>query len=161
MVSGKYLGEITRIIISKCLYGRKFLNKIYSFDTRHMAIISSDRSRNLTKIASVLKEFTITDSRLKERQAIKKICDLTSKRAARIFAALIVATLTKNDSQLKRKHTVLIDGSVYQKYPQFSKITKQTLKEILKDKSRRISLVTEKDATGIGAAVIAAVAING
>lgn len=140
MVSGKYLGEVARLILHDVFPKHKDFLEPYSFTAEDMSHIIVDNSKRLKQV--------------------KRVCDIVSTRAARIFTSVLTATITKNDPQLKKRHTVLIDGSVYRKYPGFADKTQKTIKEILKDKSKKINLTTEKDATGIGAAVIAAVAVN-
>ena len=71
-------------------------------------------------------------------------------------ATLMVAVLTTMDPGLKRKHTIAIDGSVYEKHQGFSKNIKKTIKIILGKDARKITLSLTKDASGKGAAILAA-----
>ena len=157
MVSGMYLGELTRIII-RDLTIRNIVPK--NFKTEYMSQIENDRTANLSGINRLLKKLGITKSNLEDRLLVKRICELVSKRAARISAVALASVITKIDPFLSRKHTVAVDGTVYEKYPGFSKNIKFTLGRIFGKKSYKIKLVLTKDGSGIGAAIIAAVASN-
>ena len=65
--------------------------------------------------------------------------------------------VTKMDPYLSRKHTVAIDGSMYEKHHAFSGKVKATLKEIFGNKkATNIKLSLTKDASAKGGAIIAA-----
>jgi len=168
MVSGMYLGEVARLVlidlISKDLVfsdsGTGAFNKPGSFKTEYMSMIEDDKSGDLAKIKTLLKDLNVPRSTLDERRAIKKICEIVSLRGARVSAACLAAIITKMDPNLFRHHTVAIDGSVYEKHPFFSKNMKSCLQEIFGARSSRIKMVLAKDGSGKGAAVIAAVAAS-
>jgi len=133
------------------------LNKRGIIKTEYMSSIEGDRSKNLSKTKRVLKKIGILNSKYEDRKLIKKVCSVISRRAARVSAAAMAATVTKIDPTLSKRHTIAIDGSVYEKYPGFSKKIKATLNECFKKKSRNIKLTLAKDGSGKGAAIIAAV----
>jgi hexokinase len=62
------------------------------------------------------------------------------------------------DPELIKKHSVGIDGTLYEKYPGFKDKMTSVFKEIYPEKSSSFDLVLAKDGSGMGAAVIAAVA---
>lgn len=155
MVSGMYLGELTGIIIND-LTKENIVPK--DFKTEYMSQIESDSTADLSGINRLLKKLGITKSHLKERLLIKRICELVSKRASCISAAALAGVITRIDPSLSGRHTVAIDGTVYEKYPGFSENIKFSLGRIFGKKSHNIKLVLTKDGSGIGAAIIAAVA---
>ncbi len=166
MVSGMYLGEISRLILEdlvrkKTLFRKSppsiIFAKKYSLKTEYMSIIESDSSPNLSRTNMLLRRLGISKSSLEERKLVKKICGMVSRRASRISAAAIAAVVTKMDSNLYRKHIVAIDGSLYEKHPHFSKNIKSALREIFGRKTNRIDMMLTKDGSGKGAAVIAAI----
>lgn len=168
MVSGMYLGEITRLIFKdlvkrKILFARinsTILNRQGTFKTQYLSQIESDSSRKLSQTEELLKELGIQGSSIEERILIRKICKVVSTRGARISAAALAAVITKIDSRLSWKHTVAIDGSLYERHPGFARIIKAALKEIFGRKSSNIRLVLTKDGSGIGAAITAAAAVS-
>ncbi len=166
MVSGMYLGEIFRLI-AKDLMKKKVLfagtnigvfGKRGCFKTEYMSAIESDHSAGLPDMARLFKKLGIKDTTLRDRQLCRNICRIVSGRASRISAAALAAVIMKMDRELSRKHTIAIDGSVFEKYPGFSDRMRSALKEIFGNRSSRVSMVLAKDGSGKGAAIIAAVA---
>ncbi|MBI5144432.1 MAG: hexokinase [Candidatus Omnitrophica bacterium] len=156
MVSGMYLGEITRLILKDLLKWKM----PQSFKTEYMSVIESDESASLSRTGSLLKKIGIKNSTIDDRRLIKKICVMVSLRASRISAAAIAAVIRKIDPALSRNHTVAIDGTLYEKHPRFSDHIKDALKEIFGKKASRIKTVLTKDGSGKGAAIIAATATH-
>ncbi len=66
--------------------------------------------------------------------------------------------MTKNDPALEAKHSIAVDGSVFHKYPGFKARMEETLRELFGGRGGRIALAPMRDGSGLGAAVIAAVA---
>ena len=161
MVSGMYLGKILGFV-AKYLMEKRVLaykNKNFNpnnFKSEYMSIIESDDTKSREKTKGVLTKLGISDSGLEDRKTLKKACKLVSLRAARISASSMIALITKIDPYLLKKHTIAIDGSVYEKHPNFSKNVKMTIKELLGKKAKKIKLSIIKDASGKGAAIVAA-----
>lgn len=166
MVSGMYLGEISRLIIRdfikrKILFSGLNLSRlaiVKCFKTEYMSRIETDRTAYLSGVNALLKELGFFKTSLEDRSLIKGICSLVAKRAACICAAALAAVIKKIDPDLSRSHTVAVDGAVYERYPGFSKNIEFTLNEIFGKNRDKIKIVLTKDGSGIGAAVIAAVA---
>lgn len=163
MVSGMYLGEIVRLILAD-LVRKKLLftcNSAFPFKARgalkseYMSRIEKDRTAHLLDTDKLLKQLGIMKSSLDDRLLVKKICALVSTRAARLSAAALAGVITKIDRRLSRKHTIAIDGTVYEKYPGFSKNMKFVLKRLFAGKSDKIKMVLTKDGSGLGAAIAA------
>jgi hexokinase/galactokinase len=166
MISGMYLGEVARLIcqdlISRGMLfsGRSsaVFNKPYSFKTEDMSKIAADKSSNLWSVSALLTKIGIPNSTIEDRRLIEKICGLVSTRAARLSAAAIATVVTKMDPELSRPHTIAIDGSLFEKYPDFEKRMRDALVEIFGPaKAGNIKMVLAKDGSGKGAAIIAAV----
>ncbi len=153
MVSGMYLGEVVRRLAKDLLPGINFPKY---FKSEYASAIESDTSKGLRKTGSLLKKIGIKSSDYADRKLLKKACVIVSTRASRLAAAAIASVITKMDPRLGRRHTVAIDGSVYEKHPRFSCRVKNTLKEIFGGKARHIKLVLTKSASAKGAAIIAA-----
>ncbi|MEE9499777.1 MAG: hexokinase [Candidatus Omnitrophota bacterium] len=153
MISGMYLGELTRLV-AKDLIG-PFIPK--TFKSEHASIIEADTSGNLSRANRLLEKLRVRDSTYTDRKLLKKICAVISTRAARLSAAAIASVVTKMDPHLSRKHTVAIDGSLYEKHHAFSRKIKAALKEIFGNKkAANIKLSLTKDASAKGGAIIAA-----
>jgi hexokinase len=152
MVSGMYLGKLLGII----LRGLGYSVKAEDFKSEHLSEIEGDKTKALSRASALLGKLGITNSNYNERRLIKKICAIISTRAARLAASAIAAVVTKMDARLSRKHTIAIDGSLYEKHPGFSGRVKSTLREIFGRKAANIRLKLTKDASCKGAAIIAA-----
>lgn len=166
MVSGMYLGEITRLVIKdlikrEMLFGGKsspIFDKAKNFKSEYMSTIETDCSRGLLGIEVFLKASGIKESTPEERKIIKNISQFVSRRGARISAAVIAAVVTRIDPHLLKKHSIAVDGSIYQKHPHFAINIKSTLEEIFGVKASKINLALTKDGSGTGAAITAATA---
>ena len=155
MVSGMYLGEIVRLVLHDLL---PFFSKGKNFETEYMSIIEGDRTSDLKAAGRLMERLGSPRSSLGERRIVKKVCEIISRRAARISASCIAAIVTKVDPHLSKAHVIAIDGSVFEKHPTFSRNMEIALKEIFPKKYNRIKLVLAKDGSGKGAAILAAVA---
>ena len=169
MVSGMYLGEITRRVIYDLVHrelifsgpnARSIIANPESIETKDMSLIQEDTTTNLGEIEDYLTELGIVKITLIDKKILRKICQLVSSRAARISAAAIAAVVTWMDPELKKNHTIGIDGSLFEKYPGFSDLMDDVFKSLFKDKAKKIKTTMAKDGSGKGAAIIAAVAAS-
>ncbi|KAJ3036807.1 hexokinase A [Rhizophlyctis rosea] len=164
MISGMYLGEITRYIMLDLIStGELFrgqrseeLEKPYNFDTANMSRIERDHTTDMHDTNMLLKTMYGIDSTLSDRRIMKQICQLVSTRAARLAAVGISAIVTKTNRL--NGCTVAIDGSVYEHYQHFGNHLKDALRELLGMVAQNVTLAQARDGSGQGAALIAALA---
>lgn len=166
MVSGLYLGEITQIILID-LIKRGILTKDIecaslknkgTFKTEYVSRAEEDNSKGLIKIKEILGELGIMNSTYSDRVLIKKICRIVLRRSAYIGASAIAAVLLWMDPLLNRRHTVAVDGSLFEKCPCYCKYIEFVLRRIFSEKADKITPALAKDGSGKGAAVTAATA---
>ncbi|RCN39244.1 Hexokinase [Ancylostoma caninum] len=83
------------------------------------------------------------------------VCTVVSTRAAHLTAAAVAQVLNR----MKRpyKVTVGVDGSVYRFHPFFKRLLDHKISDLI-DKEIQYQLMLSKDGSGVGAAVVAAVA---
>lgn len=169
MVSGMYLGEITRRVIYDLAHrdilfsGKKTINIFAekgSFETKDMSLIQGDTSDNLEEIEDHLAELGIVKTTFFDKKLLKNVCELIASRAASVSAAAIAGVITWMDPELMRSHTVGIDGSLFEKYPGFSGIMEDVFNNLFNAKAKKIRMEMVKDGSGRGAAIIAAVAAS-
>jgi len=112
----------------------------------------------------------IMDTPLKTRRLVVKVCDIVTRRAARLAAAGIVGILKKlgrdgsgvassgrTRGQLRRT-VVAIEGGLYEGYPVFREYLDEALVEILGEEvAQTVALRVTEDGSGAGAALLAAV----
>ncbi|MBW2708859.1 MAG: hypothetical protein JRD04_06195 [Deltaproteobacteria bacterium] len=170
MVSGMYLGEITRLVLVDLIrrdlifgnqaHGAGCFAKRGSLRTKGMSRIEGDKTDRLDGVALFFKTNGISNITLHDKILLQRLCRIVSARAARLGAAAISAVLTWIDPKLKDVHTVGIDGSLFEKYPGFKTKMDDMFKELFGEKAERITLVHSKDGSGKGSAIIAAVAAS-
>ena len=164
MVSGMYLGKLTGFVADSLVErgilfsGRKknFFSKSKNLKSEYVSAIEGDTSRKLYRTNTLLNKMGIKDSTYADRKLLQHVCAIVSRRAARISASAMAAVVTKIDPHLLKKHTIAVDGSVYEKHNGFSRKIKAALAEIFKKKTSKIKLSLTKDGSGKGAAIIAA-----
>eukprot|EP01135_Chromosphaera_perkinsii_P000054 Nk52_evm5s24 gene=Nk52_evmTU5s24 len=166
MISGMYLGEITRLVCLNLiaqgdLFGGRTSTKMntqWAFQTAFMSAIENDISSTLYQIKQLVsREFGISNITMTDRKLLKKVCELVSTRAARLSAAGIAAIVSKINKV--DGCTVAVDGSVFQHYPNFEARMYTALTEIFGFKGHNIHFVRAEDGSGKGAALAATVAI--
>ncbi|XXG53174.1 hypothetical protein AAC387_Pa03g1315 [Persea americana] len=148
MISGMYLGDIVRRVILRMaeesdLFGEVMpsLRMAFILSTPLMAAMHEDDTSDLREVAKILKEtLGISDVPLKVRRLVVRVCDVVTRRAARLAAAGIVGILKK----------IGRDGS--------GGIASGRTKSELsgEDVARHVVLRVLEDGPGIGAALIAA-----
>ena len=158
MVSGMYLGELARLVILDMIDQGCLLQK------KHRHIFEREHSvttEHLSKAAGgedFFAEFGLENVTDHDREAAVRISHVISKRAARIAGAAIAAVINWMDAGLERHHTVAVDGSLFEKFPGFRTNILNILQELFGDGAGKTVLCAAVDGSGIGAAVMAAVA---
>ena len=170
MVSGRYLGELMRLVVLDLVQeGHLFEGKIdrisgfpfkaNSLSTEQLPLILGDETTSLTGTAAWIKGFMgISNQSPPETAALKAIAALLSARSARLVAATYIGILQHLDPLLEVPHTIAVDGSIYDKMPGFASNLRTALDEVLEDKAGQVTIKFTKDGSGMGAAVAAAIA---
>ena len=164
MVSGKYLGELVRLVVADLaaagrLYGGRtpaLFSEPGLFTSEHVCAIKSDGSAGAEAVRSLLAGLGASGTGAEEAGAIRRVGWIVSARASRIAAAVLAATISKGDPALDRPHTVAVDGSVFEKHPGFKEEMEKTFLELWPERGDRIRLALTHDGSGLGAAIIAA-----
>ncbi|NPU84489.1 MAG: hypothetical protein HPY65_08355 [Syntrophaceae bacterium] len=161
MVSGMYLGEIARLVIREMMErGMLFEGKhhpaflaSYAFTTEHLSTMAGGGDEAFADLG-------LADLPGESRAAILEIGRLVALRSARIAGAAITAVITWMDPGLEADHAVAIDGALFEKYPGYRDGIQDVLIELLGGRAERVALVPARDGSGIGAAVVGAVAAS-
>ena len=170
MIAGRYLGEVARLRVLEVaasgegfegwLDGGRGLTIPYSFTTEHLSDVVLDESKDMTATAMLLGGLGVSDTRIDDRRLLREICVSVARRSARMVAMSIAATATYIDPSLDREHIVAADGSVFRGIPGYHAEVERGLEDILGDGSERVQVCYLRDGSGLGAAVVAAVAAN-
>ncbi|OEL37783.1 Hexokinase-3 [Dichanthelium oligosanthes] len=178
MISGIYLGEIARLVLHRMalesdVFGDTAdnLSTPFTLSTPLLAAIREDDSPDLSEVRRILQEhLKIPDIPLKTRRLVVKVCDIVTRRAARLAAAGIVGILKKlgrdgsgvassgRTRGQPRRTVVAIEGGMYQGYPVFREYLDEALVEIMGEEvAQTVALRVTQDGSGVGAALLAAV----
>jgi len=163
LISGRYLGEIMRLILCELIdEGVLFLGqntykleKSYSFDTAFLSLMETDPTDELLTIIGLFTYFFGLETTIEERRFFRTLAKLISRRAAYLSACGIAALVNKMGC-LEEGCAVAADGSLYSKYPGFKGRVHDGLTEIFGKKGQNIEAVHAEDGSGVGSAIIAA-----
>lgn len=164
MISGKYLPLLVREIVldlvkREKLFGGKIPEIFRSpdgFKAHYMDILECGSAARRRELAGLMLGRAFTPA---ERATLKTVCHVVAQRSARIAAALMSAALSRAvPADGGRGATIAVDGSLFEKYPGYEAMLKKAMGELAGARGRRAALELTKDGSGIGAAIIAAVA---
>lgn len=167
--AGLYLGEIFRLVfLDLCEHGLLMQNQdvsklqtSYCLDTGFLSALENDTSPHLLESKALFKDALDLDLSEHELYFAKRVAEIIAIRGARLCACGIAAICRRKN--ISTGH-VAADGSVANKHPKFKNRWAKALGEILdwnheggEDTSRDpIIMKSAEDASGVGAAVIAA-----
>ncbi|EAU32609.1 glucokinase [Aspergillus terreus NIH2624] len=179
-VSGMFLGEILRRVILH-MYQNESLDFLKSsasdvvvpensnlfrqwgVDTSFLSLAEADKSSTLEQTKTALKDhFKIENPSDRDCKAIQTVVHAIGKRAARLSAVPLAATLISTGKlQSDDLVDIGVDGSLVEFYPNFEGYMREALRQVPEvgtagDKKVRIGI--SKDGSGVGAALIALVA---
>lgn len=170
MISGMYLGELCRVSVLSpevlpafsSKFGKSLQAKYgerLSLPTALMAKIEADTSPRLTASAKALEEAGLAASSLRDRALLREACVNISTRAARLSAIGVASLLEQQGTLATGEATVAIDGTVFECYPYFKERMEFGVEMMMgKARASQIDLILAKDGSGVGAAIIAAIA---
>ncbi|KAK3679348.1 N-acetylglucosamine kinase 1 [Recurvomyces mirabilis] len=175
MITGRYLGEIVRLILVEAVTTAGLfdgdlpegLNEPYTLDTRLLAAFEQDTSRTLIKAsASFLRAHALpTPPRLSELEFLRETATLVSRRAATYLATALHAlwrlrTTAEGLRPGEASHvTIACDGTIIEKYPEFRTNCQAKLDELcaLSGAAKgTVSLAMAPESSLFGAAVAVA-----
>jgi len=166
MVSGQYIGELARLIMQdlinkEMLFAPErpeiFFNP-YQIKAEHLTRLLADESPELNDVEQWLATTCqISGSRLEARIILRAVAEGVVTRAAQLIAATYTGIIKHLDPNLEQRHTIAIDGSLYEFMPLYADKLNSTLNSIFEDKPDFISTKLTKDGSGVGAAIAAAI----
>lgn len=160
-VAGRYLGELYRLVLISLYHGEMLkldaerISQPYSLPTEWLSLLLADESSALHRVGDFSRDLLAHEATTDERRALKSIATLIVSRSARLTAATFLGVLRRLDPAMTGRHTIAVDGSLYEKMPGYRETIERVLVRHLPLAAARTCLV--KDGSGIGAAVAAAV----
>lgn len=161
-VAGRYLGELYRLVLRGLAnadvisFDAERIQREYSLPTEILSAILSDESSTLLRVGEFSRTVLGIETELDERRALKSAASLIVCRSARLTAATFLGVLRRLDPAMTGRHMIAVDGSLYEKMPDYRETLEKVLVRHLPQAAARTCLI--KDGSGIGAAVAAAVA---
>lgn len=163
MVSGGYIGEICRRTLVKIFQADapELMWQPNTFSSEDASICIGDKSEALVVVARKCQERWQASFALQELTWIRTICDAVFKRAAAL-SAMIIAGCALKSGRLQEAMgglSVGIDGSLWKCNSFFRQDIRNYLKVILGEKQAAlVHLLDSDDGSGLGAAILSAVA---
>uniref|UniRef100_A0A8C7K0B8 Phosphotransferase n=1 Tax=Oncorhynchus kisutch TaxID=8019 RepID=A0A8C7K0B8_ONCKI len=165
LISGKYMGELVRVVLLKLVNEELLFNGEASdllktrgsFDTRYVSQIESD-SGDRKQIYNILSTLGVLPSEM-DCDIVRLACESVSTRAAHMCGAGLAAVINRmreRRSQEVLKITVGVDGSVYKLHPCFQDRFHKVVRELTPHCD--ITFIQSEEGSGRGAALISAVA---
>ncbi|XP_072913341.1 hexokinase-4 isoform X3 [Hemitrygon akajei] len=165
IVGGKYMGELTRLVLLKLVNQNLLFNGEASeqlktrgsFETRFLSQIESDTG-DQKQIYNILTTLGLMPSKV-DCDIVHLVCTSVSTRAARICAAGLAGVINRmweNKNRGMMKITVGIDGSVYKLHPHFKHRFHAMVRELAPYCD--ITFLQSNEGSSRGAALISAVA---
>ncbi|CAI4223086.1 unnamed protein product [Auanema sp. JU1783] len=165
MISGMYLGEVTRVILERLTRDHLLFDGDYEaiskrgcFPTKYLSEIESDLLEDddctFQKTYQILEDIGIERVSNADCANVAYVCTLASTRAAYLTAAAIATLLNRMD---KEHVTVGVDGSVFRFHPSFPKLLDEKIDQLIHG-DLEYELMLSEDGSGRGAALVAAVA---
>ena len=141
LIGGKYIGQIANEIV-KYLVEKKLLNKYAEVNTKVLvSCVNED------------KEFLLSEE---QREVIKAIGELLFTRSAKLIVAEVCAIIKYIDKDLVNEHTLIFDGSVYEKCAFFREEISREINEVFGGNASKITHKLIKDASIIGPVIVEA-----
>lgn len=162
MVSGHYIGELVRRILLKITEERilfngkvtKMLATQNVINAKFLSKVEDDPYKSYNGTRSALSALDILDVTEQEGEIVKWVCSRVSTRAAYLAGAAIATVIKK---MARSKTLVGVDGSVYKFHPNFRYLMRKKIYELV-PREFKFELMLSEDGSGVGAAVVAAVA---
>ncbi|XP_051141580.1 hexokinase-3 isoform X2 [Andrographis paniculata] len=181
MISGMYLGDIVRRVILRMMQESEIFGPIspklqdpFILSTPMIAAMHEDNTPDLSEVAKVLKDsLEMADIPIFARKVIVRVCDVVTRRAARLAAAGIVGILRKigrdgyggfpsrkkkGTVHIKMQRTVVaVEGGLYANYAIFREYLNEAVEQILGEEvASHVVLKLIEDGSSVGAALVAA-----
>ncbi|TFK00552.1 Hexokinase-2 [Platysternon megacephalum] len=159
MISGLYLGEIVRHILTELFSGRTTPARLPKGSVETQDILKiTDEQVGLAAVRRVLQALGLEASD-QDCFSMQQVCSAVCIRAAGLCAAGLAAILShmcRNRELSRLKTSVAVDGAVFRDHAKFSQTLQQLVKQLAPECD--ITLVQSEDGSGKGIAMVTAVA---
>lgn len=163
MISGMYMGEITRrVLVNLVKEGLLLKGELTEeldtpdrFYTKFVSEIETDQVKgSFNNTRQIMDELGYEDVSKEDCLTIRYVCEIISTRAAYLASAAIATLLNRIN---KPSITVAVDGSLYRFHPRFHDLMMEKISALITP-GLKFKLMLSEDGSGKGAALVAAVA---
>lgn len=156
MVSGKYLGNLFCCVLETA-FGVK---PSYEPGGQDLAAVLAGKGGNFEAAAVLAEKLGIEPTRQVAR-AIGSLAQAIVTRSARLVAATYIGIVRHMDTGADQRHTIAVDGSLYEKMPGYAEEINRTLAAVMGEQQAKcITVRLQNGGSGIGAAIAAAIAVS-
>ena len=141
-ISGMYLGEIARLVLegmAKEGLVAAPVGPAHSLTSEHLS-------------------WLVGSAPTSGEGAARAVAELVTTRSAHLAATAIAAVLLWQEERLVEERVVAIDGSLFEKFPGYRVAMAAFLEELLGEHAGNVRFEDAPDGSGVGAAIIAAIA---
>lgn len=160
MLSGKYLGELFRLIVQDFFnwgvpgLSEQSIPELSERDSRWTPPYSIS-GKDLSQILTAAKSLDAgTEANSLPTAAL--VAHILTKRSARLAASGLIGIIRHLDPHLAHRHTVAIDGSLYEGMPGYAQELSAALYEGLESQTDRVTVRLSPGGSLTGAAIAAA-----
>jgi len=137
------------------------------FDPEALEPLVKARLEKVRQVIVTQLGFHDYDVTLRDAEIVRWACALVAQRAALFSGAAVAAVLLQTGRAVLRgecgtpavdeaKYIVGVDGSLIQHYPNFEKVMRKSLRELVgEDVEKKVDIGLAKDGSGVGAALCA------
>ncbi|XP_068972430.1 hexokinase type 2-like isoform X2 [Bombus flavifrons] len=161
-ISGKYLGEIVRVVLAKLTKeGLLFIGDHTPGSLLVPGNLTSDLVSDIeqdsvdgddSSTKKILRKFGI-DPDEEDVKIVQYVCEVVSNRAALLVSICLAVLLKRID---KKSVTIAVDGSLYKHHPRLETWIKRYIPLLAPE--HKFQMIHAEDGSGKGAALIAAIA---
>ncbi|KAG0167095.1 hexokinase A [Apophysomyces sp. BC1015] len=167
MMSGAYLGELTRLIALDFVHAGILFEGVvpegmeepWSFSTKYMGMLERDSTVNHEKSLEVLSNYHFANApTLQDVAIMTRICRIVATRSASLASIAIASMIEQQGLHISSKNDIVIgiNGSTYELYPFMEERVHRALRDWFGlEISDRIRLEIARDGGSIGGALIA------
>lgn len=168
MVAGEYLGELLRVILFELhklgiLFGDQDISRLEQLNVINasfLQIVEDDITESLGEIHTIFKDQLGLDLNPDELKLCRYLVELIGTWASRFYACGIAAICKRRNIESCR---VGVDGAVFNHWSHFRERASHALRETLDwpfGTEDKVTFVGVPDGSGVGAALIAALAVE-
>lgn len=161
-ISGKYLGEIVRVVLAKLTKeGLLFIGDHTPGSLLVPGNLTTDLVSDIEQDSldggdgntkEILMKFGIVPDE-EDIKIVQYVCEVVSNRAALLVSICLAVLLKRID---KKSVTIAVDGSLYKHHPRLETWIKQYIPLLAPD--HKFKMIHAEDGSGKGAALVAAIA---